>query len=302
MSEIEWLTTEQVTEFEGISRVEVYRRMEPRDPHSLIWKSREDGRPGRLVNPRSMSVGAQQRWRSSLLESAAIPEVHPAQPGLLPRAAVDDQIDTLNLPRSERDVVLRRYRIVQLFLNCNWKAQGYASKSIFLEAVAKQNETSGRSIQRWVTVWRENENLLDLANNGPGPEPGTGAILDADMRAHLKDCYLIQKRTLSQCYRSLIAYLEGKQNMPGCRVAHIYRVPSRPTVERFLRSLDSIDQAAREGPEALKAVCGHIDRSYADLASLERVESDECKLNLFSYDPRRAVNHRGEPGFAATGF
>jgi len=31
------------------------------------------------------------------------------------------------------------------------------------------------------------------------------------------------------------------------------------------------------------------------LASLERVESDECKLNLFSYDPHRPVNRRGEP-------
>jgi hypothetical protein len=295
MNESEWPTVEQAMDFERISRVEVYRRMQPGDSHALIWKNGEEGRQGRLINPRSMSFDAQQRWRTKLLETADAPEPEPAQLGLLPRTAVDDQIDALKLPHSERDVVLRRYRIVTLFLNCNWKAQGYSSKREFLQAIAEREEVCGRSIQRWVETWRQRENLLDLANDGPGPMPGTGAVLDADMRAHLTGCYLIQKLTLTQCYRSLINYLVGKQNTPGCRVAHVYHLPSRATVERFLRSLDSIDQAAREGPDALKAACGHIDRSYADLAPLERVESDECKLNLFSYDPRRCVNRRGEP-------
>jgi hypothetical protein len=159
--------------------------------------------------------------------------------------AVDDQIDALKLPHSERDVVLRRYRIVTLFLNCNWRAPGYSSKREFLQAIAEREKKSGRSIQRWVEIWKQRENLLDLANDGPGPMPGMGTVLDADMRAHLIDCYLIRKLTFSQCYRSLINYLVGKQNTPGCRVAHIYHLPSRATVERFLRSLDSIDQTAR---------------------------------------------------------
>jgi hypothetical protein len=192
-------------------------------------------------------------------------------------------------------VIVRRFRIVTLFLNCNWKAQGYSSKSDFLKAIAKQSETSERSIQRWVSTWKQREDINDLADELPGPMPGTGTVLDADMRAHLQDCYVIRKLRPSQCYRSLITYLEGKQKTPGCRVAHLYRHPSRTTVERFLHSLDSIDHAAREGPDALKAACGNIDRSYLDLGSLERVESDECKLNLFSYDPRRPVNRRGEP-------
>jgi hypothetical protein len=292
-----WLTFEQVGDFERISRMEVYRRIRPGDTHFLVSRDREDGQPGKLIDPRSMSFDARQRWRKHLLETADSPKPDsgPAQLGLLPRMEVDDQIDSLKLPRSERDVILRRFRIVNLFLNCNWKAQDYSSKSEFLKAIAKQNETSERSIQRWVSTWKRREDMNDLADELPGPMPGTGTVLDADMRAHLHDCYLIRNLTLSQCYRSLITYLEGKQNSPGCRVAHLYRIPSRITVERFLHSLDSIDQAAREGPDALKAACGHVDRSYLDLASLERVESDECKLNLFSYDPRRAVNRRGEP-------
>jgi len=295
MNESEWPTVEEVMNFERISRMEVYRRMQPGDPRALIWKNREHGQQGRLINPHSMSFDAQQRWRTKLLETADATEGEPSQLGLLPRTAVDDQIEALKLPRSERDVVLRRFRITTLFLNCNWRAQGYSSKREFLQAIANRNEISPRTIQRWVETWRQSENLLDLANDDPGPMPGTGVVLDADMRGHLIDCYLIQKLTLSQCYRSLINYLVGKQNTPGCRVAHIYRLPSRATVERFLRSLNSINHAAREGPDALKAACGHIDRSYADLAPLERVESDECKLNLFSYDPHRCVNRRGEP-------
>ena len=128
MNESEWPTVEEVMDFERISRMEVYRRMQPGDSHALIWKDREDGTPGRLINPRSMSFDAQQRWRTKLLETADAPEGKSAQLGLLPRTAVDDQIDALKLPHSERDVVLRRYRIVTLFLNCNWRAQGYSSK------------------------------------------------------------------------------------------------------------------------------------------------------------------------------
>ena len=139
-----------------------------------------------------MSCDAQRRWRTKLLENADTPKTEAAQLGLLPRTAVDEQIDSLKLPGSERDVVLRRYRIVTLFLNCNWRAQGYSSKRKFLKAIAEREKVSERSIQRYVETWRKRENLLDLANNGPGPKPGKGAVLDADMRAHLTGCYLIQ--------------------------------------------------------------------------------------------------------------
>jgi len=85
MNEPEWPTVEQVMDFERISRVEVYRRMRPGDSHALIWKNGEEGRQGRLINPRSMSFDAQQRWRTKLLETADAPEGKGAQLGLLPR-------------------------------------------------------------------------------------------------------------------------------------------------------------------------------------------------------------------------
>ena len=219
-----WLTVRQVRDFEGISRREVYRRMQPGDSHPLIWRE-VDGNRGRLIDPRSISFDAQQRWRKKLLETADAPKAEsgPAQFSLLPRTEVDDQIDALKLPGSQRDVILRRFRIVTLFLNCNWKAQGYSSKGQFLRAIAKQSETSERSIQRWVSTWKQREDMNDLADELPGPMPGAGTVLDSDMRAHLQDCYLIRELRPSQCYRSLITYLEGKQNSPGCRVAHLYQ-------------------------------------------------------------------------------
>ncbi len=73
MNEPWLLTVEKVREFEGISRMEAYRRMRPGNPHPLVSKSREDGRPGRLIDPRSMSWPAQERWRQEILRTAAKP-------------------------------------------------------------------------------------------------------------------------------------------------------------------------------------------------------------------------------------
>jgi hypothetical protein len=290
------LTSDQVAAFEGVSRMEVYRRISSGEYVSCNRRD-VDGKAGTLILARSMSFDGQQRLRQRQLESAVSPKIQPAsgELSLFPRTEIDDQIEALKLPDSQRDVVLRRYRIVQVLLNSNWKALGYGSKRDYKRALAKESNASVRSVERWVQTWKQRGDINDLAKEPPGPLPGTGRALDADMRAHLYDCYIIKKLTASQCYRSLINYLQQKQKSPGCRVSYIYPIPSRTTVERFLHSLDAIDQAARQGPDALRAACGHIDRSYLDLAPLECVESDECKLNLFSFDPRRAVNRRGEP-------
>ncbi|MGO9273697.1 MAG: integrase catalytic domain-containing protein [Terriglobia bacterium] len=178
--------------------------------------------------------------------------------------------------------------MVDLCLNHNWKAQGYASKGEFMAALAKRNETSVRNVQRWIVACKQGENLLDLAPKLPGPKRGEvdNSILDADMRAHLVRCWRIEKLTLRQCYASLVAYLEGKQDSPGCKVDHLYVIPSRTTVERFIRSLSEIDDAAREGPDALKAVVGHIDRTYRDIRSLDRVGVDEWIVDALAYDSR----------------
>ncbi len=282
-----WLTPSQVMNFEGVSRREVYRCMKPGDPRFLVSKDREDG-PGRLINPRTMSPDAQDRWRQVLMRNAPRSDADSAQLGLLPQTEIDSKIAALSLSRSETDVVLRRYRLVDLCLNHNWKTEGYASKGEFLTVLAERNQTSKRSIERWVLAWKQRENLLDLVADRPGPAPGTGRLLDADMRAHLIDCWRIKKLTLRQCYRSLKNYLEIKQNSAGCRVDYFYAIPSRTTVERFIRSLSALDDAARQGADAMKAACGHIDRTFRGVPSLGRVDVDEWIVDALAYDPRHA--------------
>jgi hypothetical protein len=279
-------TPEETATCERVSRMEVNRRV-----NSGEYDSRDrrdvDGKSGRLILVRSLSFDGQQRFRQMQLEAAASPKPkpNPGQPSLFPRTQIDDQVEALRLPASQRDVILRRFRIVQVLLNSNWKALGYRSKKEYKRVLARESNISVRSVERLVQTWKKSGELNDLAKDRPGPLPGTGRALDADMRAHLYDCYVIKKLTASQCCRSLINYLQQKQNSPGCRVSHSYHPPSRSSVERFLHSLDAIDQAARKGPDALRAACGHIDRSYLDLASLECVESDEWKVDLFSFDP-----------------
>jgi hypothetical protein len=294
MTDAQWLPFPLYLSLEKISRQEGYRRRMPGDANHIVTRDRRevDGKPGLLVYGPSISFDAQMRWRQLSLQNAAEPVARsgcagPAQLGLLPQTELDKRIAALAVPNSEREVILRRFHIVDLCLNHNWKAQGYASKKEFLAALAERNETSVRSIQRWLLAWNQRENLLDLADERPGPMPGAGSLLDADMRAHLRTCWTIKKLKPAQCYRSLVSYLETKQKSPGCRVAHLYQIPSRPTVERFLRSLDAIEDAAREGTDALKAACGHIDRTYRHLRSLERVDVDEWITDVLAYDPRR---------------
>jgi hypothetical protein len=281
-----WLTPNQVMNFEGISRREVYRRMKPGDPRFLVSKDREDGKPGKLINPRSMSPDAQDRWRQGSLRNAPKPVADSAQLSFLPHTELDGKIAALGLSRSEADVVFRRWKIVDLCLNHNWKAEGYASKGEFMDSLAKRNQTSKRNIQRWVLAWKQGENPEDLVAEGPGPAPGTGSKLDADMRAHIIFDWRTKKLKKRQCYRSLVNYLETKQASPGCRVDYFYVIPSRTTVERFIDSLDPLDDAARQGADALKAAIGHIDRTYRDVLSLGRVDVDEWIVDVMTYDPR----------------
>ena len=299
-----WLSPAQVAGFERISRMEVCRRMRPGDSHYLISKDRReaDGQPGRLIYSGSMTYDAQIRLRNFRLsnittsKAAESDSACPAsgQVALFPELDRDKEAAACIPSQSERDVAFRRKRVGDLCLNHNWKAEGHASKGDFLRRLAEQNQTSVRTIQRLASLSKCGAPLKDFIKDRPGPEPGTGTVLDADMRSHLHTCWL-QGLNPRQCCRSLVNYLEAKQKAPGCRVDHVYHIPSFATAARFLRSLSALDDAAREGPDALKAACGHIDRSYLDLASLERVENDECKLNLFSFDPRRPVNRRGEP-------
>jgi hypothetical protein len=233
-----------------------------------------------------MSPAAQERWRQDVLRNAVKPDPEPAQRSLLLTTPIDGQIAALKLSRSERDLVLRRYHIVDLLTNHQWQTEGFSSRGEFVRVIAKRNETSPRSIQRWIWAWKQRENLLDLVADRSGPPPGAGMVLDASTRSHLIGCWVFKKLTVRQCYRSLVNYLETKQSSPFCRVDYFYPIPSYSTVARFIRSRSRLDGASREGADALRAATGHIDRSYRDAASLGRVDTDEWISDVLAYDPR----------------
>ncbi|MGH9378177.1 MAG: hypothetical protein ACRD1I_05200, partial [Terriglobia bacterium] len=296
-----WLTVAEVMAFERISRRECYNRMRPGDSHALVWKNRSEtsSKPGKLIHALSMSARAQEHWCAHALAAAAAPKdagekaVDRGQLGLFPRSEIDNELAALALPKSMAAVVKRRFRVIDLCLNHNWKSRNYPSKREFLNALAKAESVTARQIYRWTAAYKESGKLIALADEIPGPEPYTGSVLDDDMRAHLQGCWVFQKLNVRQCYASLRQYLEGKQNSPGCRTSFLYKPPSYPTVARYVRSLDSLQQAARQGPEAMKAACGHIDRTYRDLKSLQRVETDEWKYDVLAYDPRRIRDAEG---------
>jgi hypothetical protein len=301
MNEPEWLTIEQVSEFERTSRVGLYNRMRPEpltrtEAKPLRWEYREDGRPGRLIDPLSMSFNAQQRWRKALLERAAVIEPDQSlgqsdQRNLFPDLEADKKAAAPIPSKPAREIAFRRLRIIQPLMNHDFKALGYNSPTAYQHAVKRETGVPESTQRRWLQNYKE-KGLEGLLDERPGPAKGTGAVLDSSMRGYLQLRWQ-EGLNYHQCHNSLTEYLKAKQSKPGNRVSHLYRLPSRPTTERFLHSLGSLENAAREGRDALKAACGYIDRSYLDLASLERVESDECKLNLFSFDPRHAVNRQG---------
>jgi transposase InsO family protein len=293
----DWLTWRQVMEFERISRRECFNRMRPADSHHLVWKpATVNGRPGRLIHAASMTQAAQRRWREHRMAQtvdAAItanPTAEGAQLSLLPRTKIDDQVAALSIKGSERDVVLRRFQIVQQCVNFSYKAEGFASKRDFVNSLAERNKTSARSIQRWVHDYRENENLECLARDARGPVRGEReGVINADAGAHLRSCWIVRFLTVRQCYDSLVEYLTGKQIAPALRVSHHYKIPSYPTVARYIRSLGPIDRAVRNGKaENLKAACGYIDRSYDDLSSGEMWCCDEWNVDAACYQDNDA--------------
>lgn len=288
-SERLWVTVPEVMRFERISRREVYNRLRPGDARFLVSRNRiKNGiKPGELINALSMTYEAQQRWRAEALAAIAAPKpaaAASAQGSLFERTEAEGKIEALSVSRSERDVIMRRYSVGAQCLNHDWKAQNFENKRAFQSFLAQQHNTSLRNIQRWAQAAKR-EDYAALRKNRPGPEPCSA--LSDDAKAHLRGCWVFEKLTVKQCYRSLLRYLEAKQNSPGCRVDHLYEIPSYRTAARFVRSLDSLDQAARKGQEALKAACGYIDRTYRDLKSLERVETDEWKCDFFSYFSER---------------
>jgi hypothetical protein len=252
---------------------------------ALRWRLASNGK--REINPVLLPIEEQRRWRDRRLENADRPAVvspDESQGNLWPHDEIEAKIAVLGLSESERGCVIRRFRIVDLCLNSNWRVEGYRTKKEFKRALAKRHRISVATIERWVRAWLSNHDLFDLRNDSPGPlKTGYGTSLDEDVKAQVVDCHTFRGLNKAQTFRRVVDYLVRKQNSPGCQVAHFYHIPGRATVERYFDSLGAIERALRAGGDEPKAVCGYIDRTYRSLRSLDLVSVDERKLDAFFY-------------------
>jgi hypothetical protein len=295
----ETITAREFAALERQTKRHILRRTLPGASNPLPWKFAEDGKQ-KLIFVSGLSDRAQERWLQLRMQPAPAacpaPAIGaPAQVGLMPEVDADRQrLAALGISGTKADRVLRIFCAIKPLFNHDYAALGFDSKAAYRESIAANLNLSLRHIERLEQAYKQREEIADLVKGTPGPKAGTVKALDLSARAHIKAEWL-KGLAKAQVYRSYQQYIEAKASSPGCRASHAYKLASRGTVENYIESLGALADAAREGKDALKAACGHIDRSYLDLAPLERVESDEVKLNLLSYDPRHPVNRRGEP-------
>ncbi len=288
---MDWFRIEDYAKSEHITPREAYRRVRGGE---VAWRDRRavDGHRGTMIHKSAFSP---EKARDLELAASCL------QFSLLQRSKVDEQADALPISPMQRDIMMKRFRIVQLFINCNWKSEQYPSKRAYAKAIAKREGISARTIYRWKEKWEQRENLLDLLRDKPGPEDGTGSILDKDMRAHIYDCYVLKRLTPPQCHSSLKRYLAAKQHGAGVGVA--YGDPSESTTKRYIRKeLRPKFGAEREGKEAVKAASGYLDCTREDEFSGDSWCVDEWEVDgafcderdhrrIFNYGAGRPIVH-----------
>jgi hypothetical protein len=304
-----WLRDYEVAACEDISRREVYRRGQQDesgrylDEAPLIWKNREDGKPGRLYDPASLSATGRERLKLSRLSAAMDAYTRPAtsltdkstQLSLIPDVDANRRrLAAMGVPGEKADEVLREFGAMQPLFNGDHILLHYKSHGALRKDIAKKLGVSARTLQRRERAFKRRQFLGDLVKRDPGPRVGERLTLDLSIRSFIREMWL-QGQTRAQIVRAVQGYIQTKANSPEWRASHSCKRPSRSTIEREINRLDALTDAAREGPDSVHAASGHISRAYLDLESLERVESDEVKLNALSFDPRRPVNRRGEP-------
>jgi hypothetical protein len=236
--------------------------------------------------------------RSACATPASSPQL--TFPELAPKTPEEEKKESAialakaSMPAPQAKACIERFKWIEPLQNHDWMALGCKSWTAAVRKRARAMGVSYNTMLRMIYKYRATEDIAALANERPGPEKGTGTVLDAGMRTHLKRCWEVEKLTRAQCCRSLESYLAEKQRGNGAR--WIYEVPHRTTIERYInKDLQGGLNPIRMGEEALHAYAGHIDRRFTDLAALERVESDECRLNLFGFDPRRPLDNDGDP-------
>jgi hypothetical protein len=216
---------------------------------------------------------------------------------------LDRRVDALKCDPAKKAFILRRLRMAEQAINCNYRALGFDRKQPYLKLLAAQYHCSVRTVQRCAEVVRRGDDLEELACDRPGPKRGEFKSLDADVRAHLLDCFLFKHDNCRQSHQSVVRYLQTKQNSDGCQVSHFYDIPSYSMVKRYWREvLIPMYGPQREGKEAVKTAAGYIDRLYDDEFAGDTWCLDEWEIGgtffdeqdhrcIFNYGAGRPIVH-----------
>jgi hypothetical protein len=214
---------------------------------------------------------------------------------LFPQTELDQKVDALKCDPAKRAVAAANLRAAEQAINGNYNALGFQRKLAFLDVVGAAIGRSSRTVQRYAQVVRNSNDLTKLVPGRPGPKRGEFKSLDADVRAHLLDCYLFKHLNCRQSHQSVERYLETKQNSFLCQVSHDYDIPSYSMVKRYWREvLIPMYGPQREGREAVKTAAGYIDRLYDDEFAGDTWCLDEWEIDGAFYDEqdhRRIFNY-----------
>jgi len=216
---------------------------------------------------------------------------------LFPQDELDQKVDALRCYPAEAPTVLAKLRAASQVLNGNFNALGFPKKEPFARVVGAAIGRSSRSVYRYAKVVRDGDDLGKLVPKRPGPKRGEFKSLDADVRAHLLDCFLFKHLKCRQSWRSVTRYLETKQDSFLRQVPHEYDIPSYTMVNRYWREvLIPMYGPQREGKEAVKTAAGYIDRLYDDEFAGDTWCLDEWQIDGVFFDEK---DHRRIFNFGA---
>ncbi len=267
----EALTDAKVMEMEGLSRRTFFRRLKS----GALRRLPEGG-----IDPASLSLDARRKLLGA--------DIEPAPKSGQGNLFMTDIVSALSIPEKQKPVVQDRLELVEQCVNGNWRAAGYTRKRDFVYFLAAERKVSGRHVERWIARYKAaGKDPASLCDRKPGPEAADPRAIEEWMKLSLMRYYEQDKLLVRQCWEKLMAEIDRRQT--AWTFADLYPRPSYHDVRRFLRRRYPIEEAARNGTDALKASLGYIDRDWTDLHSLDRVDVDEWITDLFSYDPQNAT-------------
>jgi hypothetical protein len=209
----------------GVSRREVYRRRQLGDRHEIVWAVGPSGMIIHGLKCKGISFDRVREWHrleqpAKLPGSQTAPAPQPSATGqfqLLPqteseRALSDLKARLYRLNPTKYEAIEQRFRTIDPMTNHKFALEA-PTKTAYAKVAARRVGPHGVSVQ---TVWRWYADftralkeggiapaLQALAKNDPGPEKGTGALLDDSMKCIVTRLWLTGK-TRKQCWEGMM--------------------------------------------------------------------------------------------------